>query len=252
MSDQSLFRMLLGEDDEDQGAADAMEALEAAKKEMENINPELSNLIGKLAELDIGLLLALIQMESEDMSLMMGVFNLNEFIIPVVMGHTIIDIRDENHTCSFERGELAGDVPETMTQAQAEAFQVYERNMMMLLNTTRLALLYNGLELVDPPTFPEWDGEMHEEHISSVIGADGEVAQNPREDNLLDDDEVITADDLDPEWVEHCVACGKGMDACGGHHLVDDPIGYTVLRQHERGNHEDCDEAACEEAREES
>ena len=244
MDDVSLFKMLVGQDTPEP------DKVETIKEEIQVENPALADLIDKLAKLDIGLLLALITMEPDEMALMMGVFNLNEFIIPVVMGHALIDIKDSNHTCSFERGELTGDVPDTMTEDQARSFEVYERNMMMLLNTTRMALEYNGLELVDPPVFERWDGQVHDEHISSVVGADGEVHENPREDNLLDD--PPDEDFNDPEWVESCVACGKGMDACGGHHLVDDPIGYTVIRQHGRGNHEDCDEEACPASGEES
>lgn len=37
-----------------------------------------------------------------------------------------------------------------------------------------------------------------------------------------------------------CPACGDWMDFCSGHGEIGDPVGWTILQQHEAGEHDDC------------
>ncbi len=48
-------------------------------------------------------------------------------------------------------------------------------------------------------------------------------------------------DDCRPEDdVSRCPACGNPIDYCQGHGEIGDPIGFTILREHDDGDHERC------------
>jgi hypothetical protein len=43
-----------------------------------------------------------------------------------------------------------------------------------------------------------------------------------------------------------CPACGESSDYCQGHGQSGDPVGHSILRNHEDGVHDDCASGACE------
>lgn len=45
---------------------------------------------------------------------------------------------------------------------------------------------------------------------------------------------------------DHCPACGEMIDYCQGHGESGDPVGYEILRMHDRGVHTECHIAGCE------
>jgi hypothetical protein len=49
------------------------------------------------------------------------------------------------------------------------------------------------------------------------------------------------------EFVGRCPACGDPIDYCQGHGEIGDPIGASILADHDAGNHDRCHEQGCEE-----